>query len=158
MLRLYGYTGSMKIRYETGVATLVQLVVLVLLNFVNTVISIFQGCSGSTGDCVSGILLSFIYFLLVAGWFSFLAVLGYAAQDKRSKRLSQVLLGAELFVALIALFDLKHYPNIMGLIISLTDLVLALWIATIAFRLMRSGGGRIPTKQRAKRRRKITKK
>lgn len=142
----------MKLRYQTGTATLIQFVVLVLLNLVNAVISSVSGCHDGSG-CTTSIFTSVVYFLLLALWFGVLLIIGAGAQEKRSKRMCQILIAAEGMVALIALFDLKHYPNIMGLITSLVDALLALWVIILAFRLMRSGGGRIVTSQRARKRR-----
>jgi hypothetical protein len=52
-------------------------------------------------------------------------------------------MATELLVLLIALFNAKHYPNILGLITSLTDAALAAWVILLAFRLNQAKGGRI---------------
>jgi hypothetical protein len=118
------------------------------LNFVNTISSSVSGCSNKE-DCLSNIILSLAYLIVLALWFGFLSVLGYAAQDRRSKRMAQILIAAEVMVLLVSLFDAKHYPNILGLVISLTDATLAVWVISLAYRLMRANGGRVvsPTRR-----------
>jgi len=143
----------MKLKYQTGIATLVQFIVMTLLNFTNGVTGSVQECTSKNNDCVANIALSLIFFLVVTAWFAFLWVVGYAAQDRRSKRLAQLLLATEAVVALVALFDARHYPNYLGLVTSLVDAALAIWVATLAFRLIRAGGGRVVTPARARKRR-----
>lgn len=140
----------MRLRYETGIATSAQFITMTVLNFVNAISASVSGCTNHNGDCVSNMLLSMMYFIVVAVWFGFLSVLGYAAQDKRSKRLAQVLIAAEVMVALVAAFDAKHHPDTLGLVTSLIDLAFAVWVITLAYRLMRSNGGRVvaPTTRR----------
>lgn len=133
--------------YETGIATFIQFVTLSFLNFINGVDSIVSGFRADDGDGFSNMLVTMIYVMLLVGWFAFLWVLGYAAQDRRSKRLAQVLIAAESLVALISAFNAKHHPSTLGLITSLIDLVLALWVIVLAFRLMRAGGGRVVAKR-----------
>ncbi|HVC36718.1 MAG TPA: hypothetical protein VNE40_04750 [Candidatus Dormibacteraeota bacterium] len=143
----------MSLRYETGIATLSQFVIMSGLNLVNTVASSISGCSNASGDCVSNILLSLIYFLLIALWFGLLSIFGYAAQDRRSRKLAQILIAAEVLVATVSLFDARHYPNILGLITSLIDFGLAIWIISLAFRLARANGGRVVTTKMIRRKR-----
>jgi hypothetical protein len=145
----------MKLRYETGIATMIQFIVIGMLNLLYAFYSSIHSCL-KHDQCASNSLLAIVYFVIIGVWFGFIAALGYAAQDKRSKRLSQALIAAEGLVALVALFNLKHYSDYFGLVISIIDLGLALWIALLAFRLMRSGGGRITrtTSQRPRQRKK----
>lgn len=141
----------MKLKYQTGVAALVQFIAMTILNFVNGTYSSVRECTLSSSDCLGNVLLSMLFFLVITAWFAFLAVVGYAAQDRRSKRMAQLLLGTEAIVALIALFDARHYPNYLGLITSLVDAALALWVALLAFRLVRANGGRVTTTRRRRR-------
>jgi hypothetical protein len=144
----------MKLTYETGTATLIQLIVLGLLNILTTIGSTVTNCKQDS-DCLGSLFINFIFYVVLVGWFAFLAVLGYAAQERRSRRLAQALIAAEGLVALVALFDAKHGGDKLGMIVSIADFVLALWIIRLAFRLMSSGGGRVVVKQRARRRRKV---
>jgi hypothetical protein len=133
-----------KLRYETGTATLVQFLIIMLLGFIGGIVGVVQQCHGSDiASCVQGSVVTLAYVLILAGWFGFIAMLGYAAQDQRSHRLAKVLMATELLVLLIALFNAKHYPNILGLITSLTDAALAAWVILLAFRLNQAKGGRI---------------
>ena len=75
-------------KYETAVITLVQFIVLSLLGIANGLNSIVTTCHQNDGDCVSNTIVSLIFFLLTAGWFAFIWVLGYTAQDRRSRRLA----------------------------------------------------------------------
>jgi hypothetical protein len=136
----------MKLRYETGVAVMIQFLAMVFLNFVdNAVVGSFQSCHDATTtyDCVSGIGINVLYVILLAGWFGFVWVLAYAAQDKRDPKLANLLIGAEALILVVALFNAKHYPNLLGLITSLVDAAFAVWIIYLAFQLRKAKGGRI---------------
>jgi hypothetical protein len=144
----------MKLTYETGIATFIQFITLGLLNIISGLTSVVTDCREGATDCVTGALVSVVFFLLICGWFGFVALLGYLAQERRSKRMAQLLIAAEAMVVVIAGFNAKHHNDLLGLIISLVDLVLATWIIILAFRLMRSGGKRITrTRQRTRSRR-----
>lgn len=143
----------MKLKYETAVATLIQFVLLTFLNIATGLSSVVSECHKDSSNCVSNLLVSLIFFLLISVWFGFIWILGFAAQDRRSKRLARVLIGAEVFIALIALFNAKHHTSILSLTTSLIDLTLALWVITLAYRLSRADGGRIMSKPRARQRR-----
>jgi hypothetical protein len=132
----------MKLTYETGTATLIQFIVLGLLNILTGVSSTVSSCR-SDSDCLGSVFLNFIFYVVLIGWFGILAILGFGAQHKRSRRLAQILIAAESMVALVALFDAKHHNNNLELITSLADLVLALWVISLAYRLIKSGGGRV---------------
>ena len=135
----------MRLRYETGTATLLQFAVVTILAFINQISSIVSTCVKNDGDCVSNSLVSLVLVILVAIWFGFISALGYAAQDKRSKRLARVLIAAEALNLLISLFNAKHFPNTLGLITSVIDLALAAWVIMLAWRLMRANGGCVVT-------------
>ena len=141
---------AMRLTYETGTATLIQLIVLGLLNILTGIGSTIDACHKDT-DCLGSLLINFVFYVVLVVWFVALAVIGYAAQQRRSRRLAQLLIAAEGLVALVALFDVKHHQDVLGLITSLADLVLALWIILLAFRLMRAGEGRVVVKRRRRR-------
>ncbi len=145
----------MKLRYETGTATMTQFIVIGLLNLFYAITISVQTCIKGV-ECGSSTVLNIVYFLLINGWFIFICVLGYAAQERRSKRLSQLLIMAEGLVGLVALFNAKHHADVFGLLISLVDVAFAIWIITLAFRLMRSDGGRIRVKAKARARKRPT--
>jgi hypothetical protein len=151
----------MKLTYQTGVATLIQFIVLGLLNIANGLDSIITTCRHAGGDCVGNVFSSVVFYILAVSWFGIVWIIGYAAQERRSKRLAQLLIAAEGLISLVALFnvklDLKYHNGFLSLFTSLVDLAMAVWIITLAFRLMRAGTGRVVTKQRARtRRRKST--
>ena len=132
----------MALKYQTGTATLTQLIVMLLLNLLNAIVSIVQGCV-QHNQCVSNAVVSALYVIVLAVWLIFLSALGFAAQDRRSRRIAQLLIASEAVVAVVALFDMRHFPNILGLITSTIDFCLAIWIITLAWRLSQSRGGRI---------------
>ncbi len=133
----------MKLTHQTGIATLIQFIALSFLNIANGINSVATNCRKDGSDCVSNLLVSIIFFILITLWFGSIWLLGYFAQKSRNKRLAQLLICAEALIALVAAFNARHHIDALSLITSLIDLVLALWIITLAFRLMRSGGKRI---------------
>ncbi len=146
--------NSVKLTYQTAIACLIQFIILSFLGIANGLNSVVTTCRHTGSDCVSNLIVSIIFFILTAAWFAAIWLLGYLAQERRSRRLAQLLIMAEVLIALIALFNARHHTDLLSLLTSLIDLALAIWIVTLAFRLMRSGGGRVVTKQRARRRRR----
>lgn len=142
----------MKLTYQTGIATFIQFVILSFLGIANGANSVVTTCRHDSTNCVSNLIVSLIFFILTAVWFGAVWLLGYMAQERRQRRLAQLLICAEGLIALVALFNAKHHTDILGLVTSLIDLGLAIWIVFLAFRLMRSGGGRVVARQRARRR------
>jgi uncharacterized membrane protein len=138
----------MKLTYQTAVATLIQFILLSFLGIANGLNSVVSTCRHDGTDCVSNTLVSLIFFILTALWFGAVWLLAYTAQHRRSRRLAQLLIVAELLIALIALFNAKHNTDALSLATSLIDLALAIWIITLAFRLMRSKGKRITKRRR----------
>lgn len=148
----------MKLTYETGTATLIQFIVLSLLNIATGTHSVIATCANDHSNCVSNLIVSIVFYILIVGWFATVSALGFAAQLRRSKRLAQLLICAEGLIALVALFNIKlnlaHGHDALTLITSITDLVLALWISLLAFRLMRAKGGRVVARSRVRQRRR----
>ena len=142
----------MHFRYQTAIATLIQFITLTVLGFANGVDSVVTTCHNSSGDCVSNMLVSMIFFILTALWFAAVWILGSAAQERRNKRLAQALIAAEVLIALVAAFNAKHHTDWLGLITSLIDIALAIWVITLAYRLMCSNGGRVVAKPRTRHR------
>jgi hypothetical protein len=138
----------MRFKYETGIITLVQFILLSLLGIANGLNSIVTTCHNTGRDCISNTIVSLIFFIITTAWFAFIWILGYTAQERRSRRLAQVLIAAEAMIALIAYFNARHHTDWLSLSTSLIDLILAVWVITLAIRLMRAGGGRVVTKQR----------
>jgi hypothetical protein len=152
--RIYGIVyRDMKLRYETGIATLIQLVVMLLLNFVNALQSSISACSAHSG-CISNIVSNLLFIIVLAIWLMFLSAVGYRAQDKRSRNFATVLIASEALIVLVAAFDIKHAPNILGLITSIVDLALAAWVITLAYRLRKARGGRVVVRQSSRPRRR----
>lgn len=148
----------MKLKYETAVATLIQFVLLTFLNIATGLSSVVTTCQKDSTACVDTLLWTLLFFLFISLWFGFIWILGFAAQDRRSKRLARVLIMAEVFVALFALANIALFKswspaNVIGLVTSLIDLALAIWVIALAYRLSRADGGRIMSKPRARQRR-----
>jgi hypothetical protein len=141
----------MKLKYETAIATLIQFITLSLLGLANGIDSIVTTCHSSRQDCVSNTLVSLIFFILTAAWFAAVWVIGYMAQERRSRKLAQLLIATELVIGLIALFNAKHHSDILSLFTSVVDFGLAAWIIVLAIRLIRAKGGRVVSRNRRRR-------
>jgi hypothetical protein len=137
----------MAVKYQTGISTLAQFVSVTVLNLITLVSSSIQSCVHGS-SCLGDTSINLLYFLVLSAWFAFIWMLGFTAQDRRSKRLAQLLIGAEAIIFLAALLDAKHHPDILGLITSIIDGALAAWTILLAWRLMRSNGGRVTTRAR----------
>ena len=151
----------MRLTYETATATLIQFIVLGLLNIATGLDSVITTCRHSGGDCVGNIFSSLVFYLLIIAWFGVVVAIGYFAQERRSKRLALLLIATEGLIALVALFNiklnLKYHNGFLSLFTSFADVLLALWIITLAYRLMRAGGNRIPARHRARQRKSSSK-
>ncbi|CAN5192406.1 hypothetical protein BH09PAT3_BH09PAT3_1480 [soil metagenome] len=143
----------MKLTYQTGIAALIHLAVITLFNVINGVHSSVAQCTNGSSDCVGNIITSMLYFMVLTFWFSFLWILAAAAQDRRSRKLAFVLIGAEGMVILVSLFNAQHHNNLLGLSTSLVDAILATWVALLAVRIFIAGGGRVTGSSRSRRRR-----
>lgn len=144
----------MRFRYETGAITLIQFIVMSLLNIANGLNSIVTTCHNTGRDCISNLIVSLIFFIIITAWFAFIWILGYTAQERRSKRLAQVLIVAEIGIAMVAYFNARHHTDWLSLATSVIDLILAVWVIFLAFRLMRAKGGRVVARQTGRRRRR----
>lgn len=141
----------MRIPQDTGIATFIQFIVLSLLNIANGANSIIVTCHKSSSDCTNNIVSSLVFFILVVMWFGFVWVLGYLTQERRSRKLAIVLIGAELMIAMVAYFNARHHNNLLELSTSVIDLILAAWVIYLAARLWKAGDRRIVQRQRRRR-------
>ena len=142
----------MRLRYETGIGTLVQFIATTALSFIGTLVSVIGGCtSGVNANCVSNTLVSLILLILIIFALGFLLVLGFAAQERRSSRLAKLLIVSEVLAAIIYLYDTQHALNILERLTNLVSCLLAIWVIILAWRLSRAKGGRI-VKVRGRRR------
>jgi hypothetical protein len=140
----------MKLRYETGIATMIQFICLELLGIPIVFIEIFSACHGHGSQCSTNAFLSPAVFLLKSLLYGFLGVLGYFAQARRSRRLAQLLVLCELFLLPLSAFNLKHDTDYLTKITSALGAILAVWIIILAFRLARAKGGRIVKSSRSR--------
>ncbi len=143
----------MKLTYQTGIAALIHLAIITVFNVINGVQSSVAQCTNAGTDCLGNIITSLLYFMLITMWFVTLWILAVATQTRRSRKLAFMLIGAESLVILVSLFNAQHHNNILGLVTSLTDAALATWVALLAFRLFLSGGGRVTSSSRSRKRR-----
>ena len=139
----------MKLRYETGTATLIQLGVVTLLGLLTQVIGIVKSCLEDASQCVGDSLVSLVFVVLMAVWLSVVSVIGYAAQDKRSRKIALLLIGCEFLILGVAAFNAQHGTILYEKLASIVDAAIAIWIMFLAYRLVRAGGGRIVAKQRS---------
>jgi hypothetical protein len=143
----------MRLTYQTGIAALIHLGVISVFNVLNGIESSVSQCRANSSDCVGSVILSMLYFMVITVWFAGLWLLATGAQVQRSRKLAFLLMGAEFMVVMISLFNAQHHNNILGLVTSLVDATLAAWVGLLALRLFISGGGRVTSSQRSRRRR-----
>lgn len=143
----------MKLTYQTGIAALIHLAVMTVFNILNGANSSVQQCTNGSSDCVGNIITSMLYFMLITFWFVFLWILASAVQSRRSRKLAFILIGCEMLVVMVSLFNAQHYNELLGLVTSLVDAALAAWVAWLAFRIFITGGARVTSSTRARRRR-----
>jgi hypothetical protein len=143
----------MRLTYETGTAAMIQFIVLGILNISTALQSIITTCNHSGGDCVGNLLSSVIYYVLIVGWFGVILLLGFAAQEGRNKRLALSVICAELAVFVVASYNIKldhfgFHNGILSLVTSCVDVLLSIWVISIAYRLTKASGGRVVRRQR----------
>lgn len=84
-------------------------------------------------------------------------MLGHKAQELRKKWVTLALILLELGVLRVAYHNAKHATDALGLISSIINIALTIWIIVLAVRLLRaSDGGRVVAKQRPRQRRRAT--
>jgi hypothetical protein len=141
----------MRLTYQTSVAAFIQFVIVSLFTLVSQTVSTVSSCHTDGNNCVGDLLVSIIFYIVVAVVFGAIWIVGYGAQARRSRRLAQLLICIEAFLGLLALFSIKlnaHSRSASGLIASFGMLLLAAWVGSLAFRLMRAGPGRVVNRQR----------
>lgn len=133
----------MRLRYNTGQATVVQFIVVMLLGFVTNAISLAGSASRDEGSFATDLLLTVFILILQAFWLGFLCVVGFAAQDKRNRSLALLLIGLEGITFMVALFNARHPGNPVALMASLLHMAIAIYVAFMAFNIYRARGKRI---------------
>lgn len=134
----------MVMRYHTSLATFIQLAVMTLMVIVGGIIDVAKNCENSN-ECVTNSFLWIIIAFMLALWYFGLFGLGYLAQEKRSRRLTKLLIAAESFTAFVALMFLKNPSSVYSGIGAAVALFFALWIIFLAYRIHKAKGGRITT-------------
>lgn len=144
----------MRLTYETGKATMIQFIVMALLNIANTIYSIISTCTNPKGQCATNMLTSIVFYILTIAWFAVILMLGYQTQEKRSKKIARLLIAAELAVFAIAGYNIhlgiKYHNGALSLFTSFFDFVMSVWVISLAFRLMKARGGRVVTRNRSR--------
>lgn len=142
----------MKLTYQVGIAALIHLAIITLFNVVNGLQSSVQECTSGDG-CIGNIITSMLYFMVTTIWFVLLWIIAAAAQERRSRKLTFLLLGGEAMVFVISVFNAQHHNHLLGLVTSLVDAALAVWVGMLALRLFKAGGGRVTASKRSRQRR-----
>lgn len=137
----------MRLKYEISLVTLVQFIVMSLLSLANSLNSIIVTCVKESGTCIENMIPSIILFILIAIWFAFIWILGYTVQERRGRKLTAALIGAEGITALVALFSVKHHVDALSLVTSLIDLVLSSWVLLLATRIFIAGESRVVSRR-----------
>jgi len=142
----------MKLTYQTGIAALIQLGVMTALNILNGLVSSVQQCTNNSGDCVSNIIVSMLYFMVLTIWIAAVWICASAAQTQRSRKLALTLMLAEFLIFAVATFDAKHnmHNSVLGFITSIIDAVLAVWVFLLASRIFIHGAARVTRKRTVK--------
>lgn len=142
----------MRLTYETGTATIIQLITLSFFNIANTIESILANCFHTGGQCATNVFSSVALYIGTVLWFACIAFLGYMAQTKRNKKFALMVIAAELAVFVFAAANIKlgisYHNAVLGLFTSLVDLILSAWIITLAFRLYKAGNARVVPRRR----------
>jgi hypothetical protein len=137
----------MKLTYETAKATLIQFIVIGVLNIADALQSIITTCLHNGNACVGNLLSSVIYYVLIIIWFGIILALGASAQSLRSKKLARLLICAELAVFVVAGYNIRlNIPpknGYLSLITSLVDVALSVWVMRLAYNLTKAQGGRL---------------
>lgn len=137
-----------RLTYQTAVVSLIQFISIMILGVPDTVINIVSTCHNDSSNCVSNMIVSLIFYLLTAGWFLIIVLLGWAAQKKRSRQFAVILIGFEFITLVVAGYiDFPHDTNVLAKGTSLLDALLSLWVMYLAFRVFLSGGKRIVKRQ-----------
>lgn len=132
---------------QTAAASLVQFFTMVVLGVPNTIINIVSSCHSNQDSCVSNSLVTLVFYLLTAGWFGLIMLVGFIAQRKRSRQFAILLGGLEFITFVVAGYiDYPHDSNILAKTTSLIDAALSIVVIYLALRLFFSGGRRIVKK------------
>ena len=142
----------MKLTFETGIATQVQFIIISLLNIATQITSAVTVCHAKKDSCLTSTFSSTGYFMAIVLWFGIIWMIGYMAQQRRSRKLSICLIGAEFLVFIVAISNARHHTDILGLVTSIIDVLLAVWVISLAVRLMVAGKRRIVASERTRRR------
>lgn len=137
-----------KFTHQTAVISMAQFITIMLLGVPNTLVNIISTCHSDSSNCVSNMIVSIIFYILTAGWFGIIMILGYTAQKKRSRQFAVILIGFEVITLGVALYiDFPHDTNWLAKTTSLIDGLLSVWVIYLAFRLFIAGNKRIVRKQ-----------
>ncbi|HEU4984148.1 MAG TPA: hypothetical protein VFT58_00795 [Nitrososphaera sp.] len=133
----------MRLRYQTGTATFIQLATAMFLIVINNVIAFISACTEESSECAITAMFSLVFIIMSGLWFLAVSAIGYGAEDRRSGKLAYVLIIAELMTIAAAFGFFQHPSNWFSGLSALVIIVLAAWIIVLAWRLSRAKGGRI---------------
>lgn len=139
-----------KLTYQTGIATTIQFIVMTILNLIDAFSKSIHQCTINTGTCAGNVVLYVLYFIMLTIGFGVILAIGFAAQDRRSRRLAQLLILIELVILLISMFDFQHAnPALFTQASNIVGALLAVWVMWLSFRLIRARGGRVVSRHRS---------
>jgi len=137
-----------RLSYQTATISVFQFITIMLLGIPNTIINIVSTCHSDSSNCVSNMIVSLVFYLLTAGWFAIIMLIGHMAQRKRSRQFAVLLMGFEAITFIVAGYiDFPHDPNVLSKLTSALDAFLSLVVIYLAIRLFLSGGRRIVKKR-----------
>src|SRR5665213_3512971 len=133
-----------RLTQQTAVISMVQFITIMILGVPNTLVNIIATCHSDSSNCVSNMIVTIIFYLMTAGWFGIIMILGYTAQKKRSRQFAIILIGFELITLVVAWYiDFPHDTNWLAKATSLIDGLLSVWVIYLAMRLVIAGNKRI---------------
>lgn len=127
--------------HNVSQATFTQAAIVIILTAINGIFSGLSSCLGQDkADCTTNSVLAVVLVVLAIIWFGFLSALSYAAWIRRTTALIVIFILLEIITTGVSAFDLKHYDNVVGLITSLINLLVGLWVLFMSVHLFRLRG------------------
>jgi hypothetical protein len=133
----------MRLHYQTGTASFIQLAAVMFLIVINNVMAFILACTQASSECAITAMFSLIFIIMAGFWFFGLSALGYAAEERRSSKLAYALIVGQLMTIAAAFGFFQHPSNWFGALSALVVMVFSAWVILLAWRLSRAKGGRI---------------
>lgn len=135
--------------YQTGMASLIQLIIVAILGIPRELVSIINSCQNGKTACFDSLFFSAIIYVLLVVWFSVMAAIGYFAEDTRNPKFAYSIIFCEIITFTIVIFvNFVSETNYILKSVSLIYGLLSLWIIYLAIKLINSHGKRMTRRSR----------